>query len=137
MPNKIVSPTPDHIWGFTDSVPRPGYDQEIKIPACLDEGIDIPACSTAYILASSRDPRQFVQRRGRILRKAPGKESAVIYDFIVTLNGSAGEDNEYAERLMRRELERVAEFASLSQNRHQVFRTLRPLLNLYDLEHLI
>lgn len=105
---------------------------------CLDEGIDIPACSTAYILASSRDPRQFVQRRGRILRKAPGKESAVIYDFIVTLGGDAqGRENEYAERLVRKELERVAEFASLSRNRHEAFRQLRPLLNKYDLEHLV
>lgn len=104
---------------------------------CLDEGIDIPACGTAYILASSRNPRQFVQRRGRILRKAPGKESAVIYDFIVTLNNTRGEENEYAERLVRSELERVAEFASLARNRHDVFRTLRPLLNKYDLEHLV
>src|SRR5262249_5678324 len=41
---------------------------------CLDEGVDIPACRTAYILASSRNPRQFIQRRGRILRRSHGKE---------------------------------------------------------------
>lgn len=49
---------------------------------CLDEGIDVPACGTAYILASSRDPRQFIQRRGRILRHSPGKEHATIHDFV-------------------------------------------------------
>ena len=52
---------------------------------CLDEGIDVPACRTAYLIASSRNPRQFIQRRGRILRRAEGKESATIYDFVVVL----------------------------------------------------
>ena len=50
---------------------------------CLDEGVDIPSCETAFILASSSNPRQFVQRRGRILRRSPGKEKAIIYDFSV------------------------------------------------------
>ena len=40
---------------------------------CLDEGVDIPACRTAFITASSNDPREFIQRRGRILRKYDGK----------------------------------------------------------------
>ena len=48
-----------------------------------------------------------------------------------------GEDNQYAERLVRSELERVAEFASLARNRNEAFRTLRPLLNKYGLEHLV
>lgn len=42
----------------------------------LDEGIDVPACRTAYILASSKNPRQYVQRRGRVLRKFSGKEKS-------------------------------------------------------------
>jgi len=50
---------------------------------CLDEGIDIPASDSAIILASSTNPREFVQRRGRILRKAPNKEKAIIYDLFV------------------------------------------------------
>jgi len=49
----------------------------------LDEGIDIPGVKTAFLLASTSNKRQFVQRRGRILRKAEGKTKAVIYDFIV------------------------------------------------------
>jgi superfamily II DNA or RNA helicase len=43
---------------------------------CLDEGVDIPAVSHALILASSQNPRQFIQRRGRVLRRSPGKEIA-------------------------------------------------------------
>ena len=61
---------------------------------CLDEGIDVPACTTAYLLASSRNPRQFVQRRGRILRRSQGKEKAIIYDFVALLpQNDIGEDS--------------------------------------------
>ncbi|MCE8532264.1 DEAD/DEAH box helicase family protein [Ruegeria pomeroyi] len=104
---------------------------------CLDEGIDVPACSTAYILASSRDPRQFVQRRGRILRRSPGKEQALIHDFIVVLPEDFETDSDYAKRLIKSELGRVAEFSSLSENRSEAYETLAPVLRAYDLEHLI
>ena len=104
---------------------------------CLDEGIDVPACSTAYILASSRDPRQFVQRRGRILRRSPGKELAVIHDFLVVLPHDFDLESEYAERLIRSELVRVAEFSSLSENRSDAYEKLAPILQAYDLEHMI
>lgn len=104
---------------------------------CLDEGIDVPACSTAYILASSRDPRQFVQRRGRILRRSPGKEMATIHDFIVILPEDAVDEAGYAKRLIRSELARVAEFSSLSENRTEAYEVLAPTLRKYDLEHLV
>ncbi|RVK08928.1 DEAD/DEAH box helicase [Sinorhizobium medicae] len=102
---------------------------------CLDEGIDVPACATAFILASSRDPRQFVQRRGRILRRAPGKKRATIHDFIVVVPESYGEHEEYAKRLIVDELKRVAEFAKLSENRSEAYDALRDTLRRYDLEH--
>lgn len=104
---------------------------------CLDEGMDVPACSTAYILASSRDPRQFVQRRGRILRRSPGKNLAIIHDFIVVLPEGFDTASEYAKRLIKSELERVAEFSSLSDNRSEAYETLSSVLRIYDLEHLI
>lgn len=50
---------------------------------CLDEGVDIPAVSHALILASSRNPREFIQRRGRVLRRAEGKSLAYVHDAIV------------------------------------------------------
>ena len=49
---------------------------------CLDEGVDIPSTTHALILASSQNPREFIQRRGRILRKSPGKLFAHLYDAI-------------------------------------------------------
>lgn len=104
---------------------------------CLDEGIDVPACSTAYILASSRDPRQFIQRRGRILRRSPGKTIATIHDFVVVLPESAADATGAARKLIASELRRVAEFSTLAENRLDAYDALRPVLMAYDLEHLI
>lgn len=57
---------------------------------CLDEGIDIPLINRALILASSTNPREYIQRRGRVLRRSPGKYSAQLFDVIVTnVNGKA------------------------------------------------
>lgn len=102
---------------------------------CLDEGVDIPDCRVAYILASSRNPKQFIQRRGRILRRAPNKEFAVIHDFIVRLPDSECGSGEIARKLLIAELARVSEFGALARNRSEVFAVLRPLLEKYDLHH--
>lgn len=104
---------------------------------CLDEGIDVPACKRAYLLASSRNPRQQVQRRGRILRRAEGKEMAEIYDFLVMLPPGAIENSDYERALLIKELERVAEFASLAENHADVVKSLFPILKEYDLAHLL
>lgn len=89
---------------------------------CLDEGVDIPATRTAYILASTSNPRQYVQRRGRILRNHPGKDHAVIHDFITvpdtTRHPEVLSDDQYdAERtLIQKELKRVTTFADAARN---------------------
>ena len=89
---------------------------------CLDEGVDVPATRTAYILASTSNPRQYVQRRGRILRTHPGKEFAVIHDFITvpSINGRpaflSGSEFEAERRLLQKELERVSTFAESALN---------------------
>jgi len=103
---------------------------------CLDEGVDIPRTETAYILASSTNPRQFIQRRGRVLRKAPGKEFARIYDFIVLPCSDSTTD--IGERKMERalvesELKRVAEFASSSLNESASINQLLPIRKKYNL----
>jgi superfamily II DNA or RNA helicase len=82
----------------------------------LDEGIDIPLCRTAYILASTRNPRQYVQRRGRILRKHASKEYAVIYDFLI--KPARGFQNSKASiSLMEAEEARAHDFRRLAQNK--------------------
>lgn len=102
---------------------------------CLDEGIDVPACRTAYILASSRNPKQFIQRRGRILRRAPGKDRAEIYDFLVKVPEDTADDSPHERQLLIGEIKRVAEFARLAENAGDAFQTLAPLLDQYDLHH--
>ena len=105
---------------------------------CLDEGIDIPACRTAYLLASSRNPRQFIQRRGRILRRSNLKDHAVVHDFLVRLPSTDDDQQREVERrLIVGEIERVAEFARTSLNPTQSYEELEPLLTEYDLEHLM
>jgi DNA phosphorothioation system restriction enzyme len=82
---------------------------------CLDEGVDIPVIEKAVILASSMNPRQFIQRRGRVLRPAPGKQYAEIYDMIVSPpRSNAWSDSE--RRLLQKELRRFSEFAELAEN---------------------
>ena len=103
---------------------------------CLDEGIDVPACSTAYLIASSRNPRQFIQRRGRILRRAPNKDKATIYDFVVVIPDGEYSRRNLAEDFLRNELERVADFARHSLYPTSAISPLLPWLRKYDLEHL-
>lgn len=102
---------------------------------CLDEGINIPSCHSAYLLASSRNPRQFIQRRGRILRKAPGKEKATIYDFVVMLPEAVIASHKLERKQFAAELGRVAEFAGLCSNYAQTFRQIQEVLERYDLVH--
>ena len=100
---------------------------------CLDEGIDIPACERAFFLASSSNPRQFIQRRGRILRKSPAKEKSIIYDFFVFVSRGSN-SSDFETRLVKRELERVIEFSSSAINRMVCYSKLRPILQEYGLE---
>jgi superfamily II DNA or RNA helicase len=98
---------------------------------CLDEGVDIPETRRAFILASSTNPRQFIQRRGRILRRAPGKTMADIYDFIVEPSTEELDSSSpifpTVRNLFRRELSRIWEFAGLAVNGPEALQTLLPL----------
>ena len=81
---------------------------------CLDEGVDIPSVSHALIAASSRNPREFIQRRGRVLRVAPGKHHAVIFDLMV--DPPVGDENDYFRSLILGEMARADEFAQHASN---------------------
>lgn len=105
---------------------------------CLDEGVDIPDARIAYILASSTNPRQFIQRRGRLLRQVPGEDKiAIIYDYLAVPQDREGAAVTEVERsLVRRELERAAEFAAQADNEADCMRVLRPIKERYGLMHL-
>lgn len=89
----------------------------------LDEGIDIPACQTAFILASTRNERQYVQRRGRILRKHEGKEYAVIHDFVV-MPAEGWEASNASKSLIKAEKVRLNDFINLAINKKECYETL-------------
>lgn len=79
---------------------------------CLDEGVDVPVAENAIILSSTSNPREHVQRRGRILRNAPGKDHATIYDFLVFPK----EKTDIGSKIMKKEIKRYKEFAELAIN---------------------
>lgn len=105
---------------------------------CLDEGMNIPGIRTAFILASSTNPKEYIQRRGRVLRKAPNKAYATIYDFITlprdlnsNVNPNQYLNSEYS--LIRREYERMEDFARLSENPSDVIRLQDRITAFYNL----
>lgn len=91
---------------------NPGIIVSIR---CLDEGVDVPAADGALILASSTNPREYVQRRGRVLRKSQGKRSARIIDVLVLPDKPESDDN-IPVSIVRSELARAYEFAKLADN---------------------
>jgi superfamily II DNA or RNA helicase len=89
---------------------------------CLDEGVDIPSATHAIVLASSRNPRQFVQRRGRLLRRARGKDTVFIHDPLVIPPVSA--DQARSDGLVWGELSRAARFSQSAANAAEAARPL-------------
>lgn len=82
---------------------------------CLDEGVDIPSARLGIILASSGNPKEFVQRRGRLMRKSRGKDRATIFDFIALPSDGTGPDS-----LRRIEISRIKEFSALAINSKEI-----------------
>jgi superfamily II DNA or RNA helicase len=111
-----------------------GQLQGLVAIRCLDEGVDIPAIQTAVILASSSNPRQFVQRRGRILRTYPGKSRATLFDFIAIPPDLDRETWEVERNLLKKELRRFVEFANLAENAETATLKLLEIQNKYGLE---
>lgn len=91
-----------------------GHYQVLIGIKCLDEGVDVPSTKTAILMASTLNSRQHIQRRGRVLRKSPGKEFADIYDLIVFPN--IKNEPEYIKRILKNEELRYDEYANLAYN---------------------
>ena len=101
----------------------------------LDEGVDVPRAEVGIFCSSTGNPRQFIQRRGRLLRKHPEKEFARIYDMVVIpkLNASSMDYFNMEQNMVKSELRRVAYFASLSMNFYESRDSLVNVCNKYDL----
>ena len=114
-----------------------GHLQALVAMRCLDEGVDVPSTRTAYILASSSNPKEFIQRRGRILRQSAGKEHAEIHDLIavppIDYQQYATTTFRTERKIIGRELERFNEFAGMALNKFEARDKIWELAKKYNL----
>lgn len=110
-----------------------GEIQVLTAMKCLDEGVDIPSTEVAYFLSSSSNPKEFIQRRGRILRLFNDKKIATIYDYLVLPT----EYEDILETVAGKEMPRFAEFAEYSSNKYEARSKIRNLLVKHSLESLL
>ena len=111
-----------------------GKLQVLTSMKCLDEGVDVPRSELAIFCASTGNPRQFIQRRGRVLRTHPDKKMAELHDLIVVPELNPYSDSYRMEQsLVRGELQRVKNFADLSENPSISEMELREVLDHYNL----
>ena len=112
-----------------------GMYQVITAIKCLDEGVNIPGIKTAFIMSSSRNPKEFVQRRGRLLRKSDNKKKAVIFDFITLprdLDNVVPNDFEDDKTILIGEITRMEEFGRLSDNPEKTDSLINQIMMAYD-----
>lgn len=111
-----------------------GKIQVLTSMKCLDEGIDVPRSEMAIFCSSTGNPRQFIQRRGRILRKHKDKRMAYIHDLVVAPTVCLSSDSYRMEQsLLKNELKRVNNFAQLSENPSFSEMELREVIDYYGL----
>lgn len=105
---------------------------------CLDEGVDVPSTEIAVFCSSTGNPRQYVQRRGRVLRSFAGKNHAYIYDMIVRPPYDATSTDQIQKKVEKNillgELNRLVNFATLSENRMEILKDLEELCTGYDID---
>jgi superfamily II DNA or RNA helicase len=101
---------------------------------CLDEGVDVPRSELAIFCASTGNPRQFIQRRGRVLRVHKDKSHATIHDLVVVSEVSDESTFEMEKGLVKKELERVVDFSNLALNKTYTYNTLKNILQYYNLD---
>ena len=101
---------------------------------CLDEGVDVPRSELAIFCASTGNPRQFIQRRGRVLRINDDKRFAIIHDLVVIPQINFDPDcYELEKSLVSAEINRVRDFALLSENCNDTLNALDDVLNQYQI----
>lgn len=105
---------------------------------CLDEGVNVPRTGIGIFTSSTGNPRQYIQRRGRLLRNHPDKNRAIIFDMIVIPNVfEESKKNDFfrvQKNLVKNELMRVGYFAKLSENFYDTKEVLDDLCDFYTLD---
>ena len=112
-----------------------GMYQVVTAIKCLDEGVNIPGIKTAFIMSSSRNPKEFVQRRGRLLRKSDNKKKALIFDFITLprdIENVQYGDIDEDKTILVGEIARMIEFGRLADNPEVVDDLVNQIMTAYD-----
>ncbi|GAW28756.1 DEAD/DEAH box helicase family protein [Carboxydocella sp. ULO1] len=106
---------------------------------CLDEGVNIPKIKTAFLLASSTNPKEYIQRRGRVLRLAEGKDYATIFDFVTlprpldVVISLTEEEIKYDLSLIKKEINRIYDFSHISANPHVGYEVIEKIKTAYGI----
>jgi superfamily II DNA or RNA helicase len=103
-----------------------GKYQVLVAMKCLDEGVDIPPARNTVLMASSGNPREYIQRIGRVIRRCPGKREAQVYDIVVTPSYSnlPEEWRAIELRMFRKELSRCEEIAQIAINNSEALKLI-------------
>ncbi len=87
---------------------------------CLDEGVDVPSADQVILMSNTTNPIEYIQRRGRVLRRYPDKDIANIYDFSVIPE----ERDKYSINILKKESERLYDFVDNANNKEECYRIL-------------
>ena len=98
-----------------------GFYKALVAIKCLDEGVDVPSADKVIIMSSTTNPMEYIQRRGRVLRRYPGKELAFIYDMMVVPDVNES----FADSIIEKELKRLSEFIHMAKNSDECNELLR------------
>lgn len=101
---------------------------------CLDEGVDVPATKRAILMSNSGNPKQFIQRRGRVLRRSEDKKKSIIHDmFVVPTMNPGDEIPQIEKKILKRELDRFEEFAENAMNKHSAWNIIDRVRRVYKI----
>ncbi|MDY4079119.1 MAG: DEAD/DEAH box helicase family protein [Clostridium sp.] len=121
---------------------KKGTDLQVLVAIkCLDEGVNIPKIKVAFILASTTNPKEYIQRRGRVLRLAEGKPYAEIYDFVTlprqldSVKNYLVEEINSDKSLVKNELKRIIEFKDISLNPSFSDKLIDEIMEAYDMNY--
>jgi superfamily II DNA or RNA helicase len=108
-----------------------GTYQVLVAMKCLDEGVDIPPARKAILMASSGNPREYIQRIGRLIRRYHDKEEAEIYDIIVApkIEQNDNDLKTIEMRILDKEMKRYEEIAKIAINSTEALNKIYSYLN--------
>lgn len=108
---------------------REGFFQVLVAVKCLDEGIDIVTANRAILMASTTNPREYIQRIGRVIRYCEGKDRAFIHDLVVCPYSSPEHPEDFEKKIAQKELSRIEYIAEDAINNVSAIKKIDAIYN--------